>query len=155
MAHVSDIKLIRTDTTLDLSQKAEKGMPSIMLPSSFLFIQFSLLLFRFPDVGRMNHCCCNETQKTTMWEALLAAWTVEEGRLMPTIYLPNPSNCWWHGRNQTQHQDTTRRGDQACQTSFCVLKIITKRFLTCRSSRGRKMFGAKFSIVLTFNHFHF
>ncbi|KAJ6944129.1 hypothetical protein NC652_009997 [Populus alba x Populus x berolinensis] len=28
MAHVSDIKLIRTDTTLDLSQKAEKGMIS-------------------------------------------------------------------------------------------------------------------------------
>ena len=26
MGHISDIKLIRTDTTLDLSQKAEKGM---------------------------------------------------------------------------------------------------------------------------------
>ena len=26
IGHVSDIKLIRTDTTLDLSQKAEKGM---------------------------------------------------------------------------------------------------------------------------------
>ncbi|KAJ0007166.1 hypothetical protein Pint_29871 [Pistacia integerrima] len=26
MSHVPDIKLIRTDTTLDLSQKAEKGM---------------------------------------------------------------------------------------------------------------------------------
>ncbi|KAK4728254.1 hypothetical protein R3W88_021242 [Solanum pinnatisectum] len=26
MAHISNIKLIRTDTTLDLSQKAEKGM---------------------------------------------------------------------------------------------------------------------------------
>jgi len=26
LAHVSDIKLIRTDTRLDLSQKAEKGM---------------------------------------------------------------------------------------------------------------------------------
>ena len=26
MSHISDIKLIRTDTTLDLSQKAEKGM---------------------------------------------------------------------------------------------------------------------------------
>ena len=26
MAHISDIKLIRTDTTLDLGQKAEKGM---------------------------------------------------------------------------------------------------------------------------------
>ncbi|CAI0540645.1 unnamed protein product, partial [Linum tenue] len=28
LAHISDIKLIRTDTTLDLSQKAEKGMNS-------------------------------------------------------------------------------------------------------------------------------
>jgi len=26
MVHISDIKQIRTDTTLDLSQKAEKGM---------------------------------------------------------------------------------------------------------------------------------
>jgi hypothetical protein len=26
MTHISDIKLIRTDITLDLSQKAEKGM---------------------------------------------------------------------------------------------------------------------------------
>ena len=35
MTHISDIKLIRTDTTLDLSQKAEKGM---LCPSSdFLF----------------------------------------------------------------------------------------------------------------------
>ena len=30
MAHISDIKLIRTDTTLDLSQKAEKGMSCIV-----------------------------------------------------------------------------------------------------------------------------
>nr|PNR43591.1 hypothetical protein PHYPA_015972 [Physcomitrium patens] len=29
MSLVSDIKLIRTDTTLDLSQKAEKGIPSL------------------------------------------------------------------------------------------------------------------------------
>jgi hypothetical protein len=28
MVHISDIKLIRTDTTLDLSQKAEKGLIS-------------------------------------------------------------------------------------------------------------------------------
>uniref|UniRef100_A0A7N0V2G7 Uncharacterized protein n=1 Tax=Kalanchoe fedtschenkoi TaxID=63787 RepID=A0A7N0V2G7_KALFE len=26
LSHISDIKLIRTDTTLDLSQNAEKGM---------------------------------------------------------------------------------------------------------------------------------
>ena len=34
MNHVSDIKLIRTDTTLDLSQKAEKGMTSPLHPSA-------------------------------------------------------------------------------------------------------------------------
>ena len=28
--HISDIKLIRTDTTLDLSQKAEKGMSCLV-----------------------------------------------------------------------------------------------------------------------------
>ena len=36
MTHVSDIKLIRTDTTLDLSQKAEKGMSSIVCVLSFI-----------------------------------------------------------------------------------------------------------------------
>ncbi|KAG8643542.1 hypothetical protein MANES_11G047250v8, partial [Manihot esculenta] len=35
MAHVSDIKLIRTDTTLDLSQKAEKGMLNKKSHASF------------------------------------------------------------------------------------------------------------------------
>ncbi|KAF7836735.1 hypothetical protein G2W53_011594 [Senna tora] len=35
MAHVSDIKLIRTDTTLDLSQKAEKGMSFKMAELEF------------------------------------------------------------------------------------------------------------------------
>jgi len=35
LAHISDIKLIRTDTTLDLSQKAEKGMSWTMLGVSF------------------------------------------------------------------------------------------------------------------------
>ena len=52
MFPVSDIKLIRTDTTLDLSQKAEKGMPSItiaplliLLPSTILVM---LLLVPYP-----------------------------------------------------------------------------------------------------------
>ena len=35
MAHISDIKLIRTDTTLDLSQKAEKGMLCKCVPRWF------------------------------------------------------------------------------------------------------------------------
>lgn len=35
MTHISDIKLIRTDTTLDLSQKAEKGMKFLYVVSLF------------------------------------------------------------------------------------------------------------------------
>ena len=38
MFPVSDIKLIRTDTTLDLSQKAEKGMPSNTIATLFILI---------------------------------------------------------------------------------------------------------------------
>ncbi|KAM3755054.1 hypothetical protein ACB098_02G010500 [Castanea mollissima] len=36
MTHISDIKLIRTDTTLDLSQKAEKGMSVLLKCALFL-----------------------------------------------------------------------------------------------------------------------
>ncbi|PKA58432.1 hypothetical protein AXF42_Ash013938 [Apostasia shenzhenica] len=45
MAHVSDIKLIRTDTTLDLSQKAEKGM-SLLTASSAIYNEFGFSSFR-------------------------------------------------------------------------------------------------------------
>ncbi|RZB57826.1 hypothetical protein D0Y65_046473, partial [Glycine soja] len=34
MVHISDIKLIRTDTTLDLSQKAEKGAARTQAPTT-------------------------------------------------------------------------------------------------------------------------
>jgi hypothetical protein len=48
MGHVSDIKLIRTDTTLDLSQKAEKGMLTQMSPILFYKPVFtSSASFRF------------------------------------------------------------------------------------------------------------
>uniref|UniRef100_K3XRJ9 Uncharacterized protein n=1 Tax=Setaria italica TaxID=4555 RepID=K3XRJ9_SETIT len=42
MAHISDIKLIRTDTTLDLSQKAEKDMGMVF--AAFQFSLFRILL---------------------------------------------------------------------------------------------------------------
>nr|GMC78563.1 vacuolar ATP synthase catalytic subunit-related / V-ATPase-related / vacuolar proton pump-like protein [Ipomoea batatas]GMC87814.1 vacuolar ATP synthase catalytic subunit-related / V-ATPase-related / vacuolar proton pump-like protein [Ipomoea batatas] len=45
MAHVSDIKLIRTDTTLDLSQKAEKGMQC----PNFDWIEITAFFPRFLD----------------------------------------------------------------------------------------------------------
>ena len=54
MAHVSDIKLIRTDTTLDLSQKAEKGI--LIGPESLPFIACPRFLHRtLVDVGQ-NAC---------------------------------------------------------------------------------------------------
>ncbi|KAG5054714.1 hypothetical protein JHK85_007224 [Glycine max] len=34
MVHISNIKLIRTDTTLDLSQKAKKGAARTQVPST-------------------------------------------------------------------------------------------------------------------------
>ena len=54
MAHISDIKLIRTDTTLDLSQKAEKGMRC--LEPDFSFYVLDSLLF---------------TVFYTMWDSIL------------------------------------------------------------------------------------
>ncbi|KAL1334337.1 hypothetical protein AAHE18_11G170000 [Arachis hypogaea] len=42
MTHISDIKLIRTDTTLDLSQKAEKGMLCHIFISFFYTNAFPL-----------------------------------------------------------------------------------------------------------------
>jgi len=51
LSHISDIKLIRTDTTLDLSQKAEKGMSwkdgSLLL----LYLTSTHLLSTTSDVG--------------------------------------------------------------------------------------------------------
>jgi len=41
IVHISDIKLIRTDTTLDLSQKAEKGMPGQLEVFGFYNQSFS------------------------------------------------------------------------------------------------------------------
>ncbi|KAM7519578.1 hypothetical protein LguiB_018540 [Lonicera macranthoides] len=37
MAHISDIKLIKTNTTLDLSQKAEKGVFCLMRKHTVFF----------------------------------------------------------------------------------------------------------------------
>ena len=37
LAHISDIKLIKTNTTLDLSQKVEKVMPNNIAYHAFYF----------------------------------------------------------------------------------------------------------------------
>ncbi|RDX91662.1 hypothetical protein CR513_26325, partial [Mucuna pruriens] len=43
MIHISDIKLIRTDTTLDLSQKAEKVL---LVPASDVGLSYMSSTFR-------------------------------------------------------------------------------------------------------------
>jgi hypothetical protein len=55
MSLVSDIKLIRTDTTLDLSQKAEKGM--LLQPSTSRYILASSFLIHTPSVwgNKVSH----------------------------------------------------------------------------------------------------
>ncbi|KAI5588332.1 hypothetical protein BDE02_05G090300 [Populus trichocarpa] len=63
LAHVSDIKLIRTDTTLDLSQKAEKGMIDSELVS-FLYSELLLVPFAFFPYGTTEYrlglfCACH------------------------------------------------------------------------------------------------
>ncbi|RWR85795.1 hypothetical protein CKAN_01466800 [Cinnamomum micranthum f. kanehirae] len=51
MGHVSDIKLIRTDTTLDLSQKAEKGMSLLSKPNTALLLASSHPVVSSSDGG--------------------------------------------------------------------------------------------------------
>jgi len=55
MSLVSDIKLIRTDTALDLSQKAEKGMRTV-LAAGALYTP-PMLLFR-QQIRDQNTCAC-------------------------------------------------------------------------------------------------
>ncbi|MFS7922238.1 hypothetical protein Hanom_Chr03g00246731 [Helianthus anomalus] len=56
MAHISDIKLIRTDTTLDLSQKAEKGMLFLII-GLCLYRQFHLIcILHSTNVGLRYLC---------------------------------------------------------------------------------------------------
>ncbi|WZZ04013.1 hypothetical protein YC2023_089934 [Brassica napus] len=51
MDHISDIKLIRTDTTLDLSQKAEKGMNCKMGSASLFILGSSCVKFSLSRCG--------------------------------------------------------------------------------------------------------
>ena len=52
MSHVSDIKLIRTDTTLDLSQKAEKGMLCVVVSTPFYAMSFYSHISYLVDMGQ-------------------------------------------------------------------------------------------------------
>jgi len=64
LSHISDIKLIRTNTTFDLSQKAEKGM-SFKIDWLLLLYQLSTqFLSSLPDVGLI---CLVTTHHSRAW----------------------------------------------------------------------------------------
>ena len=54
MDHISDIKLIRTDTTLDLSQKAEKGMICLVAGFIIYTTYHAFHVYSVSDVGLLN-----------------------------------------------------------------------------------------------------
>jgi hypothetical protein len=56
MVYISDIKLIRTDTTLDLSQKAEKGMSCWPAPRLPFVARPAPVRSSAGDVGLTNRC---------------------------------------------------------------------------------------------------
>ena len=94
MAHISDIKLIRTDTTLDLSQKAEKGM---LCPSSdFPFYTSALFI---PPLSYTMWDSAFETSNRE--EAFLSmhlsfALKSEPGKCLSICcYLPAKYHCIW------------------------------------------------------------
>jgi hypothetical protein len=64
MVYISDIKLIRTDTTLDLSQKAEKGMSCWLAPRlPFVARPVSIRSSASSagDVGLTNRCTASKS----------------------------------------------------------------------------------------------
>ena len=61
MTHISDIKLIRTYTTLDLSQKAEKGM--LYLTADFPFHTSALFI---PPLSYTMWESAFETRKSSL-----------------------------------------------------------------------------------------
>ncbi|KAL5824790.1 hypothetical protein ACOSQ3_020857 [Xanthoceras sorbifolium] len=68
MVHVSDIKLIRTNTTLDLSQKAEKGM-------IFLYTYIKSLLKQTNQPTAAFFLCFNQSKKQYDVLSLLVYFT--------------------------------------------------------------------------------
>ena len=77
MVHISDIKLIRTDTTLDLSQKAEKVM-SWKRGHPLLFIALPCCIScSLGEVGLNNQALLSVVQDVVI--ELTGLWFQQEG----------------------------------------------------------------------------
>ena len=57
MTHISDIKVIRTEATLDLSQKAEKGMINTYNMILVLLECVYEIYIKVSDMGNSNRLC--------------------------------------------------------------------------------------------------
>ncbi|KAG5594074.1 hypothetical protein H5410_035306 [Solanum commersonii] len=65
MTHISDIKLIRTDTTLDLSQKAEKGQGSSATPRQLLKVPIASYRGEPPPLKNRVNIISNDVAEIT------------------------------------------------------------------------------------------
>lgn len=92
--HVSDINLIRIDTTLDISQNAEKG--NALFSVSYIPLFYQTLILNF-----MTHLC-------GMWELF---WPASPALPLPKLFSEGP-NC----------KTTRNRGSEATKPSMNRVK---------------------------------
>ena len=142
MIHISDIKLIRTDTTLDLSQKAEKGMLCIMLQSAFkpvpgIFISFDHSMWDKEFNELVNAFLLLRVDAMTLFEKRSAHLVVKQPTEKPTRNIWSKPNAEPMGvaclAEQTTglviNEENIAPSSTSCINSTCdgetnILKII-------------------------------
>ena len=120
MNHVQVIKLVRTDTTLDLSQKAEKGMPKPPDPGIYQSPQG--VRTRPPELWVAARTAAPELSNSVFRSVVAAAATQETRRDRSTLALaPSPrSRDGLSGRARTGRalgvgrREPGERWDPAC-----------------------------------------
>jgi hypothetical protein len=80
MSLVSDIKLIRTDTTLDLSQKAEKGIPLHCFPPIVVSLRSP---YPFQTVWDNALCCSSSPPSAQLLSSSAPG-------VLPSLTFPTP-----------------------------------------------------------------
>ncbi|AES94241.1 PPR superfamily protein, putative [Medicago truncatula] len=121
MGHISDIKLIRTDTTLDLSQKAEK----VALQSTLILSPTALAL----GLGKTVHGCLlksNAAKDISLATALLDMYSLEKKDVVMWTSMINGLAIHDHGNEAFSMFQIIHVGlVEEAQRQF---NLITKRY---------------------------
>ena len=95
MSSVSDIKLIRTDTTLDLSQKAEKRWRTSSLEEGWFL--FPTVEIWWPENCRFSSFCCIAGGPSLLarhWAVILYVHCTSEANREQTSHSTQPTANW-------------------------------------------------------------